>query len=876
MTTSIRDFVLVALGLALPAAAKAQGPSDVARKEARAFKIAPGTSAPHLDGRLDDSIWARTPFLSDLTAKEPVEGAAPRAATRIALAYDDDALYVAARMQSEHPGDVPMVVTRRDTWGISEVVFIAFDTYLDRRTAYTFGVTSAGTRVDYYQPTDDELSRDFGYDPVWEAHVSVDSTGWSAEMRIPFSQLRFTDRPEQVWGLNVNRYIPRRNESLFWVMIPKNENGWSSRFGNLVGIGGIHPSRRLELVPYGATNATITGARNPANPFDDGRNLVARGGADLKMGLGPSLTLDATVNPDFGQVEADPAEVNLSAFPTFFAEKRPFFAEGSDLLQMAGFFYSRRVGAPPHGDASGSFLARPQNSTILGATKLTGRLSPSLSIAALGAVTDREYAQTYDLVTAARGRVRIEPVTGYGAARIVKKFGPAGSTAGFMLTGVQRSLSSSDPLREILTRNATSGGSNGVLRFSGGKYEARWMAGFSRVEGDTAALRRIQQASAHFLQSPDLRSGGYDPKRTTLTGYTFSYRVEKLGGRHWLGDVWGEVESPTFEINDLGRLNSGSDIDNYIDLKYRETRPRGRIYNYNFGVSAKAGFNFDGVRQFSQASFTSTFTWRNYLQTYGSFFQDFAATSDALTRGGPLMATPRNWRLLLGFQTNDRRNTNVYGSADYRNDELGGWGYTFNGGVTTRAGGQWSLSITPRYLRSRDPRQYLSTQAGGAPATYGQRYIFSFIDRSTLAAQLRLSYLLKPDLTLELYAEPFSASGRYSRFGELAAARSQALKVYGTNGTTLARGADGSVQITDGASSFSLPNPDFNVVSFRSNLVLRWEWRAGSTMYLVWQQNRAGSRTVGDLVGPVRLWDSFTARGDNFLAFKLAYWLPVL
>jgi hypothetical protein len=240
------------------------------------------------------------------------------------------------------------------------------------------------------------------------------------------------------------------------------------------------------------------------------------------------------------------------------------------------------------------------------------------------------------------------------------------------------------------------------------------------------------------------------------------------------------------------------------------------------------------------------------------------------------MGTPQIWRVSGGFNTNERRPTSWSARAEYRDDDLGGWGYSMNAGLTARPTGQWSLSAQPQYSRLVEPRQYLATRPGGSPATFGQRYIFSFIDRSTLSAQIRLSYLLKPDLTLELYAEPFAASGRYFGFGELPAPRSRSLRVYGTDGTTVARGADGSVQVTDGGNAFTLANPDFSVVSFRSNLVLRWEWRPGSTLFLVWQQNRNGSRPVGDLVGPGRLWDSITATGDNFLALKIAYWLPVI
>ena len=855
----------------------AQGPQGAtggtARKLATAVRVVEERHAPRVDGRLDDPVWATAAFMSDFTAQDPVEGAPPRAATRVAFLYDDDALYVGARMDSERPGDVQVLLTRRDDQGASEVLVVSLDTHLDRRTAYSFGVTSAGARLDYYQPTDSRHSVEEGYDPVWEARATVDSAGWTAELRIPFSQLRFSDLPRQVWGINVNRYVPARNENLFWVMIPKNETGWTSRFGDLQGIAGIRPTRRLELLPYVATSATMTGGRNPANPFDDGHNLGYRAGVDVKMGMGPGLTLEATVNPDFGQVEADPAEVNLSAFPTFFSERRPFFAEGSDLLQMAGFFYSRRIGAAPHGDAAGSFVSRPLNSTILGAAKLSGRLTPSVSLAALAAVTDRESARTLDTTSGALQSVRIEPVTAYGVARLVKRFGPAGSTAAFMFTAVHREMSPADPLAAVLARDAVSGGTNGTLRLAGGKYEARWMAGWSYLRGDTAALRRIQQHSAHYLHRPDATEGDYDPRRTSLAGFTFLYRIEKLGGRHWLWTLWGEMESPAFEINDLGRLMGANDIDNHLEIRYRENTPSRSLYNYSVAFSGRVGYNVGGVRQFTNVSLAPRFTWRNYLQTFGQLSLDFAATSDVLTRGGPLMGTARVARLSAGFETNDRVATWLSGGGEVRDDDLGGWGYSANLSLTTRPAGQWSFSVTPRWQQSVEPRQYLTSRGAGPAATFGRRYIFSFIERSTLSAQLRASYLVSPDLSVEAYVEPFAASGRFYEFGELPAPRSRALRTYGSDGTTIARDADGTVRITDGADAFSLENPDFNVVSFRSNLVLRWEWRPGSTLFVVWQQDRSGSAPRGELVEPGRLWDALTARGNHFLAVKVAYWL---
>ena len=310
-----------------------QEAGQLTRKQAVAVRVA--SDAIRLDGRLDEEAWGFSPALTDFIQKEPVEGAAPTDRMEVRFVYDNDALLVGARMYSQSGGTIQAPLGRRDDGQQSEHLLVSLDTYLDRRTAYTFGVTASGVRLDHYHPSDNENEIDREFDPVWEARTRVDEDEWTAEMWIPFSQLRFNDLVSQVWGLNLKRWIPSRNEEVFWVPVPRTVQGWSSRFGELRGIEGIRPTRRIELLPYFGGISTITGDPDPANPFDDGRNLSNRVGADLKMGLGPNLTVEATVNPDFGQVEADPAEVNLSAFETFFSERRPFFLEGSQLLNSA-------------------------------------------------------------------------------------------------------------------------------------------------------------------------------------------------------------------------------------------------------------------------------------------------------------------------------------------------------------------------------------------------------------------------------------------------------------------------------------------------------------------------------------------------------------
>ncbi len=875
----MRCLAVLALGClaVLPATAQVTAGGSptaaaAARKQARATPL--GGARIHVDGRLDDPAWHAAQWISDFVQKEPNEGAEPTERTEVAFLYDGHALYVAARMYSDDPSKIQAPLSRRDNGLQAEHIWISLDTYQDRRTAYSFGVTASGVRLDWYHPSDNELHIDPRFDPVWEAKATIDSVGWTAELRIPFSQLRFTAKDVQVWGLNIDRWVPSRREDIFWIPVPKNETGWSSRMGELVGIEGIRPARRLELLPYVAGNAVLAPDAAAANPFD-GNELDGRAGADLKMGLGPNLTLDATVNPDFGQVEADPAVVNLTAFEIFFPERRPFFTEGSQLLDSQ-MFYSRRIGARPRGEASGDFVDYPDASTILGAAKVTGRLPSGLSVGGLAAVTAREEASTYDS-TAGAAAATVAPLTTFGVARLQQEFGANASTVGGQVTVVRRDLSAGDPLAAIYPREAYSGRVDWNLRFARGAYELGGVVAVSHVRGDSVALLGIQESSVHYFQRPDANHVEVDSSRTALTGYVARLEFEKNSGRHWLYSVDLFRESPAFDPNDAGRLGNADGQGAFAELRYRETRPGTAFYSYELGFNTGGEWNFGGDRQFYTTRLDAELTWKNYWTTGLTFWVDYRSQSHSLTRGGPSMGTPQSWATIASLANSFAATTRWNARVFYGKDELGGETYRLSGGLSVRPGPRWQLSVNPNYLRAIDPRQYVDTYGGGSSATYGGRYVFAFIDQSTLAAQLRLNYTFSPDLTLELYAEPFASSGRYYGFGELEAARSHDLRGYGTDGTTIAREGDGSYTVTDngGADTLLIPNPDFNVLSFRSNLVLRWEWRPGSTLYLVWQQSRESSDSRGEHVGPGSLWDARLAPGENFLALKVSYWIPV-
>ncbi|HEX9654055.1 MAG TPA: DUF5916 domain-containing protein, partial [bacterium] len=687
-------FPLAALALA--------GDNDLtARKEVRAVPVA--GNSPRLDGFLDDEAWQEARFVSDFLQKDPIEGATPENRTEVAILYDERALYVGARMFSDQPREVRAQVSRRDNNGNSDRIIVSLDTYCDRRTAYTFVVTAAGVRVDYYHSTDEEFNRDHSYNPVWDAQAHTSADGWTAEMRIPFSQLRFANKAEQIWGINFNRFIPNNNEDLYWVMIAKNETGWASRFGNLTGISNVHSSRRIELLPYETSSATFTSGTDPDDPFNDGSELTSRVGLDLKMGLGSNLTLDATINPDFGQVEADPAEVNLTAYETFFDEKRPFFIEGSQLFDTIGpeFFYSRRIGAPPHGSIVGDFTDVPDNTTIISAAKLTGRLNSGLSIGALAAVTGREHARSFfagtDSTDGRRLKQEVEPLGGYGVLRLQQELGPSFSTVGLMLTGTRRDLSTGSTLAALLNRQAYSGNADWNLRFQGGKYVLQGFMGFSYIDGDPPAIVRSQRSSARYFQRPDAGHVRLDSARTAFAGYAGSISFGKKSGRHWLWGADFGAHSPNFELNDIGILSTADIMSTSAYLTYRENTP-GAIYrNYQVQTLVANDWNFGGNRTFTIFDFNTSVTWKNFWRHDFHFHYKLPAVSDDLTRGGSLMGTPADWHLATELASNFAARIPWEADLSYIRDEFGGWSFEASGDVSFKPGARWELSLGPGY-----------------------------------------------------------------------------------------------------------------------------------------------------------------------------------
>lgn len=866
-------WILICIAMAAgPAAAQAPARAAAARKQATAVRVP--NDAIRVDGHLDEPAWQNAVPITDFIEKEPTEGAAPADPMEVRIVYDDDVLYVGARMFSRD-GAIQAPLGRRDNTDQVEHILVSFDTFLDHRTAVVFGVTAAGVRLDRYHSSDQEDSFDSGFDPVWRAKTSVSGTEWTAELWIPFSQLRFSAQSTQVWGLNISRFRPTLDESSYWVPIPRTVRAWSSRFGELTGITDLVAPRRLEALPYVAGGSTINGNRDRKNPFDDGRNLEGRAGADVKMGLGPNLTLETTINPDFGQVEADPAEVNLTAFETRFPEKRAFFLEGSQLFNIGhpNFYYSRRIGARPIGPATGDYVDYPDASTILAAGKLTGRLPSKTSIGLIAAATDNEDAR----VSTSEGTrtVAVSPQAYHAVGRVLQEFGRLGSTAGFLVNMVHRDLDAGSSLADLYSRNAIGVAGNTLLRFDGGKYEFRASGGGSYLNGTEKLVERWQRSSSHYAQRPDRTYSPLDPTKTSLSGWSAQFNFDKVSGRHWLWGANTKLDSVDFEVNDFAQLGGADGLMSNANIRWRETQPGSVFRSYYVQLDTNTDATLRGILQTGRVRGTFNVTWLNYWTSQVQFSRDLAINSVSLTRGGPLMGRGPGVTANASVANRASSRTRISSSVTWSQNDDGAEVKRAQGTVSMRPGPRWQLSMSPFYDRVTEPQQYITTIAGGRPETYSTRYVFSFIDRSTMSMAYRLGITIKPDMNLDVYAEPFAASGHYYGYGELLAPGSRERVRYGVDAGTVTPTADGGQVVAIDGQTLTLRNRDFNTLSFRSNVVLKWEWRTGSTLYVVWQQSKAGTQTIGTRVGIDDAFRSLTAPGANIFLVKASFWVPV-
>lgn len=873
----------------------ASHPSSLALPAAPQTVLAVRVSTPIvLDGDLGDPAWREAVPFGQFIQLEPDEDKPATERTEVRVLFSDEALYIGAHLYDSSPDSIVARLARRDAQVTADRFTVFLDPYHDRRTGFYFGVSAAGTQYDGTLKNDDW--DDNTWDGIWQARTRRDREGWTAEIRIPYSQLRFRAGDQQVWGVNFKREIARKNERDYVVHTPKGGSGFVSRFVDLTGIEQLRPPRRLEFVPYATSKAEFLDHPS-GDPFNDGSRFRGSVGVDAKLGLGSNLTLDATVNPDFGQVEVDPAVVNLTDVETFYPEKRPFFIEGADIFEYGfggannfwgfnwpgpDFFYSRRIGRTPQGSApAADYVDVPQGSTIIGAAKLSGKVARDLSVGLLSALTSRERARLAD--STGRFSAEVEPLTSYNVLRARREFAGGRQSLGLIATGTFRNVGT-PVLRDQLSRDALGLGLDGWTFLD---REKMWVvtgwAGASRVSGSRARITSLQRNSVHYFQRPDAAQADVDSAATALSGWAARAWLNKQRGNWLLNAAFGMV-SPGFETNDLGFLSRTDVINAHVVGSRRWSTP-GRLFRFaRINTASYRVYDFGGIRTGEGYMLSGGVEFHNYHSAEGFLAFNPDRLNGRATRGGPLMLAPRGWEGELFYATDDRKpviaQIGVHRSRYSRGSE-DTWGGSAN--LEWKPAAAVSLKVGPAFERSRSGAQFVGIYGDpAATATYDNRYVFADLAQTTVSADVRLNWTFSPTLSLELYAQPLLSSGDYQHYKELSRPRSYEFRRYGTSGSTItpvtdANGTVVSYQVDpDGsgtaATPFSFDNADFSLTSLRGNAVLRWEYSPGSTLYLVWTQDRSAESLNGDFRLGRSLRQLGRARGNHVFAVKVTYW----
>jgi hypothetical protein len=846
--TSVKRFlrigaavVMVAAVLQVPA-----GAADPVRRAATvdAFAI-PANGAPVIvDGAFTEASWSQAVPVSDFVQREPSEGAAPTHTTDVRVLFDGAALYVAVKASDVESHRVVGLLTRRDESSPSDRISVIIDSFLDKRTAYEFTVNAAGVKSDFYWYNDSNNDR--SWDAVWDAAVSRSPTGWQAEFKIPFSQLRFRGQDVGTLGFAVVRNIPHANEVSTWPLLARSAPGYVSSFGELRGVTRSGVQKKLELTPF-VVGQMVTKPVNQSNPLQHSPDPGSSLGVDMKYQVAPGLTLSGTINPDFGQVEADPAVVNLGAFETFFNEQRPFFVEGSGNFQMGDLFYSRRIGRAPQRFASapeGGFSAQPANTTILGAAKLTGKVG-NYAVGVLHAVTSSESAEIVADPLSSITRSPVEPTTNYSVARLSREFSD-NSRLSFVMTNMKRELT---PELSFLPKHAVAGGVDAEWRM-GKDYS---LGGFwfnSLVRGSTESITRLQRSNVHSYQRPDSAALELDESRRSLTGNSGIVSLNKIGGTRTRGNVNVGYRSPGYDPNDLGFRNRSDVVWNEAWFQIRDDDPGKYVLRRNINFNHWHTWNFDGDRLDLGGNINSHWTFANNISIGGGVNVNADRFDDRRTRGGPGGRVPRNANGWWYVDTDNRRLVTLNLSGDWYRDPYNSANWRQGIGATIRPTSALSLSANVDVSNNRNDRQWITNEDSG-DAT---RYVFGHIDQKTLSLTLRAAYTITPTLTIQIYGRPFISAGDYTGFKEL---------VDGLNGDENLRYSPYGYQ----------GNPDFRVRSFRMTNVLRWEYRPGSALFVVLQQGRQDSANAGDLSYGRDLGGAFRAPAENTVLVKFSRWV---
>lgn len=808
-----------------------------------------------IDGKLDEPAWQKATWQDDFTQYEPSEGKNPSQKTEFAILLDENSIYVGFKCWDSSPDSIVQRLTRRDELD-GDYVAVQFDSYFDKRTAFAFMANAAGIKYDFMISNDGE-NEDNTWDPIWVVKTSKDDKGWYTEIKIPLTQLRFEGNLEQTWGLQISRMLFRKKEVSLWQASSKKTSGWVSQYGELKGLKNLKARKVADLTPY-VVARTDRFEKEAGNPFtQSGKNNQLNVGLDGKLGLTNNLTLDFTINPDFGQVEADPSQVNLTSFETFFEEKRPFFIEGKNILSFPlmfgdgdlaseNLFYSRRIGRRPHYSpdlADNEYMKSPEFTSILGAAKITGKTKTGWSLGFLESLTSDEYARVSN---GTERKVMIEPFTNYSIGRVQKDFNKGNTFFGAIFTSVNRNLTE-DQLND-LHKDAFTGGFDFTHKWHNKDWQLDLSTYFSRVEGRAEAITNTQKSWIHGFQRPDASYLKLDTTRTSLVGQGGKIVLGKYGGKlkFMAATAW---KSPGLELNDVGYMRQADNIMEVIWVGYRIYEPFSVFRYLNLNFNQWTEWNFGGELTGPGGNINVHTQLKNYwnLHLGGNINGNGLSTTEL--RGGPALKTIGSKNLWFAFGSNDQKKFTgeaqfmIYGANEKNAKQI------FDGGVSFAYRPSKSLKITlsPNYNWNNDELQYVTQQDYSKTTDY----IFARIHQKTLSASLRINYIITPNLSIQYWGQPFIATGKYSEFKRITNSRANNYTdrfTFLSSNELSYNAADEVYRVSDtgGNELYTFDQPDFNVKEFLSNMVVRWEYLPGSTLYLVWSQHRDQSVSNGE------------------------------
>ena len=828
-----------------------------------------------IDGHLDEAIWKTAPHQSHFVQRFPSDGAKPDFETEFAVLYDDAAIYVGVWCEDPHPELIRALLTRRDVDALADEVIIGFDSYHDRRTAYAFQLNAAGVQRDMLMF--DDSNQDDTWDAVWTGNSQVTARGWTAEFRIPLNQLRYADNNPE-WGMQILRIVARTNEQSVWSPWSRSQPAVVSKFGTLEGLDGLTQARRLEILPY-ATAGIDVDPVEAGDPITKHVSMRRGFGLDVKYGLGTAFTLSATINPDFGQVEADPSQINLGPNELFYAEKRPFFLEGVDLFKLPmgnsdnsveGQFYSRRIGATP--DTSNLdylYLQPPDSTTIYGAAKLTGKAS-GWSLGLFDAVTGGESAALID-DNGVRQDPTIAVLTNYAVGRVKHDFNNGTSYVGASATAVDRDLSGS-PLAATERDQAYTAGLQVDHRWADNAWEAKLTTEGSWVHGSEDAIAYTQELNRHLFQRPDAKDVVFDPNRTSLTGLGATWKAGRIGDtKHWRFGVGGDLRTPGLELNDVGFQQASDRVIPFVFASYHNEEPNDQVLTWNVNSDVYEVNNFDpilvdmGYEGGAYVQFANYWSW-NVGGSYSHGGKDPVAL-----RGGPALRydPSANGYMFINSDSREKLQISAGGSAsrDWTSDRING---EIDVTATIQARSNLDITLAPSWARADDPMQYVTQVADGSGALH---YLTAHIDLTTLSFLMRVNWTFSPHLSLQAYAQPYIAAGAYNDIKDVNNPHASQFRerFHTLVGNEVHETADTVFVNYNGTYSFD--KPDFNFQQLRSTVVLRWEYRPGSSVFAIWTHGRTNTLTDGRFDLGANLADLAHTPGENIVMVKANYWI---